>query len=79
MKSMVLPLHFPSQLFFQASSYHSLIQEQYEVDKSRAEEIQRSLTKLEELGEEFQHPVTELGGEVFIGCCHHDLDQFSAI
>lgn len=49
------------------------------MDKSRTEEIQRSLTELEELGEEFQYPVTELRGEVFIGCGHHDLDQFSAI
>lgn len=36
--------HFLLQLFFQASSYPSLIQEQYKVDKCRTEEIQHLLS-----------------------------------
>lgn len=45
--------------------------------KGRSEEIPAALTQLEELGEEFQHPVTELGREVLVGRRHHDLHQFS--
>lgn len=35
------------------------------------------LTELEKFGEEFQHPVAELCWQIFIGCCHHNLDQLA--
>ena len=36
------------------------------------------LTERKQLGEELEHPVAELGGQVFIGRRHHDLDEFPA-
>lgn len=35
------------------------------------------LTELEQLGEEFQNPVTKLRRQILIGSGHHDLHQFS--
>lgn len=36
-----------------------------------------TLTELEKLGEEFQHSVTKLWRQVFIGRCHHNLDKLT--